>query len=743
MNDPQSGNGAPAAPASSPAATTAEIAAPAGAAGRGASAAETMVRPVRDDDLLRLMWVADPRMSPDGTRVAFTRVWVDSASDEYFTALSLADAGAGRPAPAGTGGAASDVRPLTFGPKDSQARWSPDGAFLAFVRSSGGKEPAQLFVLPLAGGEARQVCRLAKGASEPAWSPDGRRIAFLSGTNPLLDEPEKEKPKHEPGRVVTRPVFRENDEGFLDVDHLSQVWVVDVEAGTPRPLTSGPFAAGPPRWSADGTRILFVSDRRPEPWFGLEASVLYAVTPDRPTAAATVPSTTPSTPGDSDGLAVVLDHGGPITSFVAHPEGRIATLGFLNPTEPRSYIGSRLLIAGAGATPADVADAAPACPDEFGGAINSDQHPPRGGGATPLAFTDGGRSVCCALARHGGAALARVDLATGAVTRLTPEDRDLIAGTASADGRHWALTIGTPERPGDLYRLDVESGALTRLWAPNEEAFSGLALGSVEEFWYPSFDGTKIQAWLVRPPDFDPAKQYPLVLEIHGGPHTAYGHGFFHEFHYLAGAGYLVLYTNPRGSTTYGETFANCIQYRFPGDDARDLLAGVDAVLARGFVDHARLGVTGGSGGGLLTNWLVTQTGRFAAAVTQRCVADWASMYYSSDFAMFTPFWFRKPPFEDPGEYLERSPVALADRITTPLMIIHSEEDWRTPIGQGEAMFRALKQQKKPVVMVRFPGESHELSRSGVPSRRVENQRHIRAWFDRWLMGKATPEYGV
>jgi len=731
MNDPQSGNGAPVAPAVGEATSTAGIDAPAGAPGRGAPAPETALRPVRDDDLLRLTWVADPRMSPDGTRVAFTRVWVDPASDEYSTALSLGDAGAGPPGYAGAGADASQVRPLTFGPRDSQPRWSPDGAFLAFVRSTGGKEPAQLFVLPLAGGEARQVCRLAKGASEPAWSPDGRRIAFLSGTNPALDQPEKEKPKHEPGRVVTRPVFRENDEGFLDLDHLSQVWVVEVDAGMPRPLTSGPFAAGPPRWSADGTRILFVSDRRPEPWFGLEASALYAVSPDPTAAAAT------------DHLTVVLDYGGPITSFVAHPDGRIATLGFRNPPEPRTYVGSRLLVAGAGASGSEITDAAPACPDEFGGAINSDQHPPRGGGATPLAFADGGKSVCCALARHGGAALARVDLATGTVTRLTPADRDLIAGTASADGRHWALTIGTPERPGDLYRLDIESGALTRLWAPNEPVLAGLALGGVEEFWYPSFDGTKIQAWLVKPPGFDPAKRYPLVLEIHGGPHTAYGHGFFHEFHHLAGAGYLVLYTNPRGSTTYGDAFADCIQYRFPGDDARDLLAGVDAVIARGFVDDARLGVTGGSGGGLLTNWLVTQTERFAAAVTQRCVADWASFYYSADFAMFVPFWFRKPPFEDPREYLERSPVAFADRITTPLMIIHSEEDWRTPIGQGEAMFRALKQQKKPVVMVRFPGESHELSRSGVPSRRVENQRHIRAWFDHWLMGRATPEYGV
>ena len=717
------------------AATAPAADAPAGAT-RGAAAREqartdAAPRPVRDDDLLRFTWVADPRMSPDGTRVAFTRVWVDAEADEYRSALSLAEAGepaagAGR-APA----AAARVRPLTFGPRDGQPRWSPDGRFLAFVRATKDKEPPQLFILPVEGGEARQVCKLAKGAAEPAWSPDGRRIAFLSGTNPALDEPEPAKPRNDPARIVTRPVYRENDEGFLDLDHLKQVWVVDVEQGAPRPLTTGPYAAGAPQWSADGERILFISDRRPEPWFGLDMAVLYAVPAAR------------ATPAGTEELETVVEHGGWMSSFAREADGRIALIGYRSPQVPRSYVVPRLLLADPGASRSEARDAAPGCPDEFGGAISSDQHPPRGGGAVPLAFTDQGRSVCVALARHGAATLARVDLAGGEVTPLTPPGRDLIAGTASADGRRWALTLGSTARPGDLYALDAATGALTLLWAPNQETFAELALGEVEEFWYPSFDGTKIQAWLVKPPGFDPAKRHPLILEIHGGPHTAYGHGFFHEFHHLAGAGYLVLYTNPRGSTTYGESFADCIQYRFPGDDARDLLAGVDAVVARGWVDTARIGVTGGSGGGLLTNWLITQDQRFAAAVTQRCVADWASFYYSTDFAMFVPFWFRKPPFEDPREYLDRSPVAFADRVTAPLMIIHSEEDWRTPIGQGEAMFRALKQQRKTAVMVRFPGENHELSRSGVPSRRVQNQKHIRAWFDRWLMGRPAPEYGV
>jgi len=211
----------------------------------------------------------------------------------------------------------------------------------------------------------------------------------------------------------------------------------------------------------------------------------------------------------------------------------------------------------------------------------------------------------------------------------------------------------------------------------------------------------------------------------------------------LAAAGYLVLYTNPRGSTSYGQSFADCIQYRFPGDDYKDLIAGVDHVVARGCVDESRLGVTGGSGGGLLTNWIVCKTNRFAAAITQRCVADWSAMWSTCDFSLFQPFWFRGAPWEDPKDFAERSPVTHLANVETPLMVIHSEEDWRTPIGQGEAMFRGLLYRKKPTVMVRFPGENHELSRSGMPSRRVQNQQHIRRWFDHWLQGKAAPEYGV
>ena len=674
-------------------------------------------------DLLDFVWIADPQVSPDGKAVAFTRVEVDRKGDSYKTTLWWIATSGGEP------------RALTNGPRDSQPRWSPDGKHIAFVRKPEGEAPPQIHVLPMAGGEAMALTTLAKGASSPAWSPDGTRIAFNSDTNPTLDDVKNEKgetpekPKNEPARIVTKPMFRENNVGFYDFDHMQHVWVTAATGGGARQLTHGAYAEGSPQWSRDGKWVMFISDRRPEPWFEIEESHVYAVAPD--------------VEAPTDAPALVTGARGPVMSFTEAADGRLATIGAVLPDTPHSYDQMSLLVQ-SGAWPMNNPKVPHAgCKYAWGEGLGSDQHAPRGGGVTPFAFSGDGKSMLARATREGSALLVRVDLATGEEQELISRGLDLMAGTCSVDGRTWALTIGSVSTPGDLYLFDATTSALKKLLSPNDKVLSGIALGEVEEFWYPSFDGQKIHGWTVKPPGFDATKQYPMILQIHGGPHTAYGHGFYHEFHVLAGAGNVVLYTNPRGSTSYGWEFANIIQYRFPGDDAKDLLEGVEAVVARGYIDTKRVGVTGGSGGGLLTNWLVTRTERFAAALTQRCISEWASFMGTCDFAMLLPMWFRKQPFEDPAEYAALSPITDVAKITTPLMIIHSEEDWRTPIGQGEMLFRALKYLKRPVVMVRFPGENHELSRSGAPSRRVQNQEHIRKWFDHWMHGKPSPEYGV
>jgi dipeptidyl aminopeptidase/acylaminoacyl peptidase len=681
-----------------------------------AARSATPTRLIREDDINRFEWMGDPQISPDGTRIAFTRVSVDTVADDYRTRIWLIDVAGGAP------------RPLTAGPKDGQPRWSPDGKTLAFVRAVDGTP--QIHLLPMTGGEPTALTKIKQGASSPAWSPDGKTIAFVSGMNPAVDDDSaRAKPKHEPGRVVTRPIFRENGGGFIDPSHPDHIWAVAVGGGKPRQLTTGAHDEGAPQWSRDGKWVLFVSDRRDEPWFGYEDSDLYAVAPDL------------SNPTDGAALKTVIDIHGPVGSFTEDREGRIATIGNIQPEAVRSYDQDDLLLASGSWPRREVKNLTNDYDFDIGGGISADQHAPRGGGRRPLAFSADGSAILTVTARHGAAMLASVNTATGEVTELTDAKHEVIAGTCTPDAKHWALTMGDPLHMNVLCVYDADTRSLKKLWDPNEALFAGIRLGTVEEMWYSSFDGRRIQAWIVKPPDFNAKKKYPMILQIHGGPHAAYGMGFFHEFHLQAAAGYVVLYTNPRGSTSYGQEFGNIIQYRYPGDDYKDLMAGVDALLTKGYVDAKRMGVTGGSGGGLLTNWIVTQTHRFAAAVTQRCVSDWEAFYNSADFTLFTPTWFRKPPFEDPQEYLERSPVTYASRVETPLMIIHSEEDLRAPIEQGEAMFRALKQQHKVAVMIRFPNENHELSRSGIPSHRIQNQRHIRAWFDKYLLGKPIKEY--
>jgi dipeptidyl aminopeptidase/acylaminoacyl peptidase len=437
---------------------------------------------------------------------------------------------------------------------------------------------------------------------------------------------------------------------------------------------------------------------------------------------------------------------GPISEFTLSADGRrVAFQGVPGGGDSvRSYDQPELYVAevAGGATPRLLTGGYDA---DVGGGLTGDQRAPRGSlPAAPLWSRDG-RSLVIRTADHGRANLHRVDLASSRLDALTTGDQEVVGYTATADGARLALVVSTPTEIGDVFVLDAAAGSTPRrLTRFNEALFSELQLGTPEEIVHPSFDGKTIQGWILKPPGFDPAKRYPLILNIHGGPHAAYGATFDHEFQWMAARGYVVLYPNPRGSTSYGQEFGNVIQHHYPGDDARDLLAGVDVLVKRGIADESRLGVTGGSGGGVLTNWLITQTSRFKAAVSQRSIADWAGFWYTADFTLFRPSWFKAPPWEDPADYAARSPITFVKNITTPLMLIEGEADLRTPPSDGgEQLFRALKYLRRPVVMVRFPDESHELSRSGKPWHRVERLRHIVGWFDKYLLGQTVEGYDV
>jgi dipeptidyl aminopeptidase/acylaminoacyl peptidase len=681
-----------------------------------ASAADK--RAITETDIYAFQWIANPQISPDGGRIVYTLVKVTPKHDGYETALWMV---------ASSGGAA---RQITSGPQDSDARWSPDGKTLAFVRGAEGK-PGQIFVLSMEGGEARPLTDLPKGASGPVWSPDGHTIAFASTTVAKdFEKKDKEEEKSDV-RVITRAVYRANGAGYPDPDRPAHIWTVAAPrvpgaVEKAKQITSGEFAEGDITWSRDGAKIYFTSNRVKEPYYQPPDSDIYEVS------------------ASGGAIAKVASIDGPIGGLALSPDGsHMAFVGAMQGVPERSYSQPDLFLTSLtpGATPKNLTAG---YDYDVAGGVGGDQAPPRGGGRSKPYWSADGRSIFVTCGEEGAVNLKRIDAETGKVSALTTGDHDVYAYSSTPDGSKVAVLISTPTNIGDLFMVDGKSGRAEKITNINGELFSKLNVTEPETIWYKSFDGRRIQAWAQRPPDFQAGKKYPLILDIHGGPHAAYGFTFDHEFQWMAAKGYIVLYPNPRGSTNYGQDFGNIIQYHYPGDDYKDLMAGVDELIARVWVDPEKLGVTGGSGGGVLTNWTIGHTTRFKAAVSQRSIADWAGFWYTADFTLFTPSWFRGAPWEQEADFKERSPITYITKITTPLMLIEGEADYRTPPADGgEQMFRALKYLKKPVVMVRFPGESHELSRSGKPTHRVERLQHIVGWFDKYLEGREAPSYDV
>jgi dipeptidyl aminopeptidase/acylaminoacyl peptidase len=708
-------------------------------------------RAVTEKDLFDFIWVANPQLSPDGTRVAFSRVNVDEKRTGYETSIWTV----------ATSGSEPPVR-MTNGKHDAQPRWSLDGKHIAFTRGgdkdeTGKPKPAQIAMLSLAGGEAWIITDLPKGASDPVWSPDSKRIAFLSSTTrediekaqrkknsakgsetresegtkntaqPKQSEPEGE---HESDiHVISRAVYRSNDEGYLDPKRHEHIWVLDVpttsdELTKPLQLTGGDFDEGELAWSHDNSRIYFLTQRIDEPYYELPSADIYSV---------------PSAGGSLEKLASVpMD----ISDLVLSPDGRsFAFHGSV--TQPvRSYSQPDLWVMDV-ATDAQPKNLTIDYDFDMGSSVFGDNAAPRGGHGRTLYWSPDSRWLFDSVAKRGRTPLVRVDAQSGAVTEITQGDQAMLDFSVAPDARTIVALVSTSVMIGDLFTV-ADNGAQTRITDFNRKLWSQLNLTAAEEINYTSFDGKRIQGWIQKPPDFDPKKKYPLILNIHGGPHAAYGWVFDHEFQWMAAKGYVVLYVNPRGSTGYGQDFGNIIQYHYPGDDYRDLMIGVDELVKRGYIDPKKLAVTGGSGGGILTNWTITHTDRFAAAVSQRDISNWASWWYTADFTLFQPNWFKAPPFEDPQDYANRSPITFVKNIHTPVLFVLGESDYRTPQDSGgEQLFRALKFLKRPTAMVVFPRETHELSRSGEPRHRIERLNHIVGWFDKWIMGVPHPEYDV
>lgn len=643
-------------------------------------------------DLFDLEVAADPQISPDGSRIAYVRQSGDIMTDRMRRTIWLVDARSG------------EQMPLVAGPgSHSQPRWSPDGSRLAYISTAEGGA-AQLYVRWMESGESVRITGLPATPNSIAWSPDGAMIAYamlVPGEPERLGErqsPPEGAEWADPLQVYTDIVYRADGAGYLQPGY-SQIFVVPAEGGAPRQLSSGNYdSSGPLSW-AGGRTILFAANRDPNWQYEPVESEIYALD------------------ATSGGITQLTDRNGPDFSPVASPDGnRIAYLGF---DDRRLGYQNTLLY---------VMDRDGSNSRALTGSLDRSVSSP--------VWADNG-NLYVSYDDHGETRVARVSM-NGSVSTVAEGlsgsslDRPYTGGEFSVSNNGTiAFTRGTATRPADV--AIVRGGSARWLTDLNADVLPYQRLGEVRRIeTASSFDGRSIEAWITLPPGYVEGQRYPLILEIHGGPFAAYGPHFSTDNQLYASAGYVVVSANPRGSTSYGEEFANLIHHAYPGNDYDDLMSIVDRVIAEGIANPDELFVTGGSGGGVLTSWIVGQTNRFRAAATQKPVINWTTQVLTSDIPVFVQdYWFGSNFWEDQESYWRRSPLSLIGNVETPTLVVVGEEDYRTPVSESEQYYTALRLRGVPTALVKVPGASH----GGIaarPSQSGAKAQAILAWFERF-----------
>ncbi|NEX91731.1 S9 family peptidase [Caulobacter sp. 17J65-9] len=659
-----------------------------------AAPAEGPSRKFEGRDLFSLEWASDPQISPNGRLVAYVRNANDVMTDRARRSIWLVDADTGAQTPL-VAGAGSHASP----------RWSPDGKRLAYVSSAEGGAP-QLFVRWMADGSTARLTGLPDSPGQITWSPDGKTIAYTLfepsegaklGSAPAKPEGAKWA---DPLQVIDQVSYRADGAGYLKPGY-THVYLISADGGAARQLTFGAYDDGAQvSWTPDG-KYLLLSGNRAAGWEREPVNTeVYQV-------------------AVADGSVTALtSRAGPDNQPAVSPDGRqVAYLGFDD--QYLGYQNTRLY----------VMDRDGKNPRVLTGSLDRSVGDPQ--------WAADGKSIYVQYADHGATKVARVSL-DGRIQTVAEGlaggglDRPYSGGEFSvANDGAIAFTSGSAYRPSDISVM--KAGKARRLTQLNENLFAGKTLGEVRPLKVASsFDGKPVDSWLVLPPNFDPAKKYPLILEIHGGPFSSYGPSFATDMQLYAAAGYVVLYTNPRGSTSYGEEFANLIHHAYPGHDYDDLMSAVDAAIATGSVNPDELFVTGGSGGGVLTAWIVGKTDRFTAAATQKPVINWSSMTLTADsYTYFAKYWFGKLPWEDPQGYWARSPLSLVGNVKTPTLVVVGGEDYRTPVSESEQYYQALQLRGVPTALVKVPGVGHGAIASR-PSQSAAKASAILAWFDRY-----------
>lgn len=635
--------------------------------------------------------VSDPQISPDGSRIVYTRRWIDKLADRWTSSLWIMDGDGAR---------------NRFLAEGSSAVWSPDGKRIAFL-AEGEPEGAQLWVLwPDADTPPTQITRVMESPGSLRWSPDGSRIGFsmfvpdkTSWNIGMPAAPEGAKWTGSP-RMIDRLHYRQDRRGFTETGY-THLFDVPAHGGTARQLTSGKWNVGFRfdvleggvgwDWTPDGKQIILEGLEDPEADLRYRDSNLYALD----IASGMLRRLTPQR--------------GTWTSPVVSPDGRrIAFTGYA--FTPQTYRASDLYVINIDGS--EMRQLAAELDRDPG-----DMHWARDGSG--IFFTAGDR----------GTSNVRFAELRGGVREVTSGQHMLSLGSVSRDGVGAGVASGS-QNPGDVVRIDLgRRGTVTPLTDVNADLLDGMSLGEVEEVWYGSGD-TRVQGWIVKPPFFDATRQYPLILEIHGGPHGMYSTAFNPNFQNFAANGFVVLYTNPRGSTGYGTDFGNAIDRAYPSVDYDDLMAGIDTVVARGYIDSNRMYVGGCSGGGVLSSWVIGHTDRFAAAAVRCPVTNWLSFAGQTDVPLFTANFFAEPFWENPEPWLKQSPLMYVGNVTTPTLLMTGELDLRTPMPQSEEYYAALKSRGIPAVLLRFEGEYH--GTSSKPSNWLRTQLYMMSWYDRW-----------
>lgn len=648
----------------------------------------------KNTDIFELEVTVDPQISPDGSRITYVRSSMDIMSDRAVSNIWIIDVDG------------DNHRPLLSGSHSySNQRWSPSGDRLAYVSGVEGRG-AQIHVRWMDTGQTAMLTNVRQAPSSISWSPDGTQISFemfVEREPASLAEPPATPEGAEwapPVKVIDAMRYRGDGTGYLDTGN-THLFVLSAEGGTPRQLTSDNYNHnGPLAWMPDGEKIIFSANRK-EDW-------------EHDPVEAELWSVDVAT-GDLDQLT---DRDGPDFSPVISPDGtKIAYLGFDDKKMGYHNTNVHVMDMDGGSIRTLTGDFDRSIDDvQWAGSSNR----------LYVLYEDLGRNHIATLSTNGN-----IDSVANDVGGETIGRPYTSGGFSVAHNGAFAYSAGRPDRPADV-GTGRANRSTTRITDLNADLFGHKSLGAVEEIsWRSSAGDLEIQGWLVTPPDFDPTKKYPFILEIHGGPFAAYGPHFSAEVQLYAAAGYVVLYSNPRGSTSYGYDFANEIHHNYPGQDYDDLMSGVDAVIAKGFIDEDQLFVTGGSGGGVLSAWIVGKTDRFAAAVVAKPVINWISTTLTTDIATLMPeYWFEKYPWEDPQSYWARSPLSLVGNVTTPTALLTGEQDHRTPITESEQFYQALKLRKVDTVMIRVPEASHGIASR--PSHLIAKVDNILAWFERY-----------